>query len=177
MKKYIISLVALTSMVVTSCKKDFFNRPPEDAIAVGNYYQTTAQVQASTNALYAAPWFGWNTKVGWSITELASGNGRTGSSDVVAFGNFSVSNGNFELSAAWNSLFTVVAQSNALINNLPTSVPASVPVAVANNALGEAHLMRGLAYFYLVRVFGNVPIIENPLNDISNFQSVHTNPV
>jgi hypothetical protein len=95
----------------------------------------------------------------------------------VAFGNFSVSNGNFELSAAWNSLFTVVAQSNALINNLPTSVPASVPVAVANNALGEAHLMRGLAYFYLVRVFGNVPIIENPLNDISNFQSVHTNPV
>ncbi|WP_428330414.1 RagB/SusD family nutrient uptake outer membrane protein [Mucilaginibacter sp.] len=175
--KYIISMAAVASVVATGCKKDFFNRPPESQTTVGSYYQTTAQVQASTNALYAAPWFGFNTKVGWSISELASGNGRTGSSDVIAFGNFSVSNGNFEISAAWNSLFTVVAQANALINNLPANVPASVPANVVNNALGEARLMRGLAYFYLVRIFGNVPLVENPLTEVSNFQNVNTNPV
>jgi len=48
---------------------------------------------------------------------------------------------------------------------------------VVNNALGEAHLMRGVAYFYLVRVFGNVPLVENPLQDLSDFQTVPTNPV
>jgi hypothetical protein len=175
--KYILSMAALTGVIASGCKKDFFNRPPESQTTVGSYYQTADQVKASTNALYAAPWFGFNTKVGWSISELASGNGRTGSSDVVAFGNFSVSNGNFELSAAWNSLFTVVAQANALIANLPANVPASVPASVVNNAMGEARLMRGLAYFYLTRIFGNVPIVENPLLEVSNFQNVNTNPV
>jgi starch-binding outer membrane protein, SusD/RagB family len=175
MKKYLI--VAIAALLITGCSKEFFNRPPEDAVTVGNFYQTTAQVQASTNALYAAPWFGWNSKVGWSITELASGNGRTYSSDVAAFGDFSVSNGNFELSAAWNSLFTVVTQANGLLNNLPGSVTAAVDTSIVHNALGEAHLMRGLAYFYLVRVFGNVPIITDPLAMISSYQTVNTNPV
>lgn len=170
-------MAALTGVIASGCKKDFFNRPPESQTTVGSYYQTADQVKASTNALYAAPWFGFNTKVGWSISELASGNGRTYSSDVVAFGNFSVSNGNFELSAAWNSLFTVVAQSNALIANLPANVPSSVPATVVNNAMGEARLMRGLAYFYLTRIFGNVPIVENPLLEVGNFQNVNTNPV
>ena len=175
MKKYL--LIATTVFIFTGCKKEFFNRPPEDAATVGSFYQTTAQVQASTNALYAAPWFGWNSKAGWSITELASGNGRTYSSDVSAFGDFSVSNGNFELSAAWNSLFTVVAQANGLLNNLPGAVNASVDTAIVHNALGEAHFMRAMAYFYLVRVFGNVPLIVDPLAQISTYQTVNTNPV
>ena len=169
-------MATLVSLSTTGCKKEFFNRPPEDQYTVGGYYTTAAQVQSSTNALYAAPWFGWNTKVSWAITEMASGNGRSGSDDVKAFGNFSVSNGNFELSAAWNSLFTVVAQSNAVIYNLPT-VPASVPVSVVNNALGEAHVLRALAYFHLVRIFGNVPIIENPLDFVGSPSTIRTNPV
>ena len=175
--KYIIGTAALASVVVTGCKKDFFNRPPENQSTVGTYYQTVAQVQASTNALYAAPWFGYNTKVSWAISEMMSGNGRSGSSDVVNFGNFSVANGNFELSAAWNSLFTVIAQSNALLNNLPTAAPSSIPAPVVNNALGEARLMRAAAYFYLVRLFGNVPLVENPTALANDFQTVPTNPV
>ncbi len=179
MKKYIKYMIGMAALatVVAGCKKDFFNRPPENQSTVGTYYQTTSQVQASTNALYAAPWFGYNTKVSWSISELMSGNGRTYSSDVVNFGNFSVANGNFELSAAWNSLFTVIAQSNALLNNLPAAAPASVPAPVINNALGEARVMRAAAYFYLVRIFGNVPLVENPTAEASNFQTVPTNPV
>jgi hypothetical protein len=178
MKRYIkyMSMALVASVIATGCKKDFFNRPPENQATVATYYQTDSQVQASTNALYAAPWFGYNTKVGWSISELASGNGRTGSSDVVNFGNFSVGNGNFELSAAWNSLFTVVAQSNQLIINLST-VSASITPSVVNNALGEGHLMRGLAYFYLVRVFGNVPLVTDPASEAGNFQTIPTNPV
>jgi len=170
MKRYILSIVSFGALLITGCKKDFFNRPPEDAIVVGNFFKTNDQVAASTNALYGAPWFGYNIKVGWSITELAGGNGQTYSSDVVNFGNFSVTNTNFELSAAWNSLFTVVAQANALLVNLPAGVSSSVDTTVVNNALGEAHLMRALAYFHLVRIFGPVPIIENSLDYVDNYQ-------
>lgn len=174
--KSVMILAAFSCVGLSGCKKSFFERAPEDAITLDNYYKTDEQVLSSTNALYSVPWFGWNTKAGWAITELASGNGRTYSSDVVNFGNFSVTGDNFELGGAWNSLFTVIAQSNALINNLPVKVTAAVSKPVLNNALGEAHLMRGLAYFYLVRLWGNVPIIENSLDYVENFQ-INTNPV
>ncbi len=167
-------MAAMVSLLTTSCKKDFFNRPPQSQVTVGNYYQTTSQVQASTNGLYGSPWFGWNNKVGWAITEMSSGNGFTYSSDVNAFITWSAPNANPEIMAAWDSPFTVIAQCNGLINNMAPTI-AGVPQNMVNNALGEAHLMRGVAYFYLVRVFGNVPIVENPLKEIDNFQTVPTN--
>ena len=175
--KYIIGITAIASITAAGCKKDFFNRPPESGVTVGNYYQTTDQVNSSTNGLYGAVWFGWNNKVGWSITELSGGNGRSYSSDVSAFGDIAVPNTNPEILAAWDSPFTVIAQANGIINNLPAVVPATVPAAAVNNALGEAHLMRAVGYFYLTRVFGNVPIIENPSQDLTNFGSIPTNPV
>jgi hypothetical protein len=174
--KYITGIAAMAGMLVTSCKKDFFNRPPQSSVTVGNYYQTASQVQAATNGLYGSPWFGWNNKVGWAITELSSGNGFTYSSDVNAFITWSAPNDNPEILAAWDSPFTVIAQCNGLIVNMKPSIPG-VPQATVNNALGEAHLMRAVAYFYLVRVFGNVPIVENPLTEVSNFQTVPTNPI
>jgi len=174
--KYIFSLALLSALITSGCKKDFFNRPPESALTLGNFYQNIEQVRSSTNALYNAPWFNWNNQASWAITELYGGNARTYSSDVVNFGKFAVTGDNIVLSNGWKSLFTVVAQSNALINNLQKNVPASVPASEVNNALGEARLMRALAYFYLVRVWGNVPIIENSLDYVDNYQ-INTNPV
>lgn len=168
--KYLLGLTVVSGLTTGSCKKEFFNKPPKDAITLDSYYQTNDQVLASTNVLYSATWFGWCGKAGWSITDLSGGNGRTYSSDVVNFSNFSVTDANFELSGAWNSLFITVAQANALINNLPAKVPASVDQAVVNNALGEARLFRALAYFHLVRTWGPVPIIENSLDYVDNYQ-------
>jgi hypothetical protein len=175
--KYLTGMAAMAGVLASGCKKDFFNRPPESGVTVGNYYQTSGQVAAATDGLYGSPWFGWNNKVGWAITELTSGNGRSYSSDVGPFGNPPVPNDNTELLPAWDSPFTVIAQCNGILNNLPSSVPASVPASIVNDALGQAHLMRGVAYFYLVRTFGNVPLVENPLQDLDDFQTVPTNPV
>jgi len=180
MKTNIYILAAALITTSAGCKKSFFNRPPEDQPTVGTYYQTTDQVQSSTAILYAAPWFGLNGKAFLAIGDLQSGNaicyaGTDGAFD--AFRNFSQGNATQGIQSAWNSLFTVVAQANALLNNLPTAAPASVPKEVVNNALGEAHVMRAAAYFYLVRQFGNVPIITDPTQYVSSFQSVPTNPV
>ncbi len=177
--RYFIGAGLLMAIALVGCKKDFFNRPPENASTVGTYYQTVDQVQSSTNILYAAPWFGLNGKAFFAISELQSGNaicwaGTDGSFD--AFGAFAAGNATQAVSSAWNSLYTVVAQANALLNNLPAAA-AGVPEDVVNNALGEAHLMRAAAYFYLVRIFGNVPIITDPAPFVGTFSTVHTNPV
>ena len=174
--KYLIGLSAFVSITFIGCKKDFFNRPPENTSTVGTYYQTTAQVQSSTNILYAAPWFGLNGKAFLAIGDLQSGNaicyaGADGSFD--AFGAFGAGNATPTVLSAWNSLFTVVAQANSLLNNLP-SAASGVSATVVNNALGEAHLMRAAAYFYLVRIFGNVPIITDPAPFVGSFSTVPT---
>ena len=177
--KYLIGLSAFVSITFIGCKKDFFNRPPENTSTVGTYYQTTAQVQSSTSILYAAPWFGLNGKAFLAMGDLQSGNaicyaGADGSFD--AFGAFGAGNATQTVASAWNSLFTVVAQANSLLNNLPGAA-SGVSATVVNNALGEAHLMRAAAYFYLVRLFGNVPIITDPAPFVGSFSTVPTNPV
>lgn len=172
-----LSAVAVLSMVtISGCKKSFFDRTPQSAITIDNYYKSIPEVQATTNALYSVTWFGWCGKSGWAITDLASGNGRGGSSDIKNFFDFSVTNGNSQLESAWNALFTVVAQANAVINTLPEKVSPNVEKVVVNNALGEARLWRALAYFHLVRTFGPVPIIDNSADYIKDYQ-VNTAPI
>ncbi len=163
-------------LIIAGCKKDFFNQAPQDAITVDNYYATADQVKNSTNALYNRVWFYWNNFASYAIGEIASGNGRTYASSVVSFVTLTATADNTEVINSWNGMYTIVAQSNALINTLPLKVPATVSRPVLNNALGEAHYMRGLAYFYLVRLFGNVPIVENSLELATDFK-VNTNPV
>ena len=178
--KYLIGIGALVTIASTGCKKDFFNRPPESSLTAGNFYQTVAEVQASTNILYGNPWFGLNGKAFLAIGDLQSGNlrcdaGTDGEFDALR--NFSEGNSTTDVQSAWNSLYTVVAQCNALLTNLPVSAPSSIPGPVVNNALGEARLMRACAYFYLVRNFGNVPIVTDPTSEVTTFQTVPANPV
>lgn len=178
--KYFAGLGFALALASAGCSKSYFNRPPEDASTVGTYYQTTAEVQSSTDILYAAPWFGINGKSLLAIGDLQSGNavcyaGTDGEFD--ALNNFSEGNATEAVTNAWNSLYTVIAQANALLNNLAAGAASSVPQAVVNNAVGEARVMRAAAYFYLVRNFGNVPIITNPTSQTGDFNTVPTNPV
>ncbi len=177
--KYLISAAVIGLITITSCQKEFFNRPPENAIAVDNFYKTDQQVASSTINLYNSLWFNYVAKPGWAVCEMTSGNGRSYSSDVSDFGNLNgaITALNSQNDAAWSSLWNVVAQSNALINLMPPrATAAGVTPAVINNALGEAHFMRAMAYFHIVRLWGPVPIIENASNFLTNFQ-VNTNRI
>lgn len=158
--------VCILMLLVSACSDDFLNRPPEDSVALDNFYSSEEELMANTNVLYGTPWFNFNTKAFWAIGELTGGNARTYSGDVINFGNFTVSGDNTVLTDGWESLWGVVAQSNAMINFVPERVSASIPETAVKNALGEAHFMRAAAYFYLVRIWGAVPIIENNLDHV-----------
>lgn len=175
--KNIATLFLSAGVMLAGCSKSFFDRVPGTSVTTGSYYQTAAQLQAATAPLYGTPWFGWNNKCGWSLTEITGGNLRTWSSDVSMFGTLPVSNSNTELRTLWNSPFTVVAQCNGLINNIAVANTSGIEQSAVNNALGEAHLMRAVAYFYLVRTFGNLPLIENTSDFLTSSDSVPTRSI
>ncbi|WP_159800096.1 RagB/SusD family nutrient uptake outer membrane protein [Flavobacterium sp. MK4S-17] len=174
MKRYIRNVkflfLAFAAAAFISCSDEFLNRPGEDNISLDNYYSSNEQVEASTNGLYSRTWFNFHNKAFFAIGEIGSGNGFTYSSDVNSLRTLVISSTDLEMVNAWKSLWATVAQCNAIINFLPERVDPSVSQAYVDKALGEAHFMRGLAYFYIVRLWGPVPIIQNNLDHVSSPQ-------
>jgi len=158
--KFILASLTLV-VVLTSCSDDFLDLKPEDSFSDATFFQTDDQVTASTNALYSVPWYDFNSNTMWVIGELSSGNGRTWDPRNADFTNFAVNGNNAQIIRTWESLYAVVAQSNSVINALSKVTSPNVSGDVLNNALGEARFIRATAYFYLVRIFGSVPIIAD----------------
>lgn len=176
--KRLYKILAVTAFfaLTTSCSEEFSIRPPEDQISLDNYYATNEQVRSATNGMYARTWFQFNNKFFYAVAEVGSGNMYSGSSDVSAMRNFSLNGSDPELNNGWSSLWANVAQANLIINFLPDRVGPAVSEDVLNNTVGQAYFMRATAYFYLVRLWGPVPIIENNLDHIDNPQ-INTNRV
>ncbi|MBT28987.1 MAG: RagB/SusD family nutrient uptake outer membrane protein [Thalassobius sp.] len=148
-------------MVSGSCNEDFLDRPPEDQLVIDNFYSNPEQVNAATAALYGFPWFTINDKALWSIGDAMSGNLWTNDGNIGQFYTFGVNQNNPHLFEAWESLYRVVAYANSVILNVPQQAGESVSEELINRAVGEGKFMRATAYFYLVRLFGEVPIIED----------------
>jgi len=175
LNRYSLLLVAVTFLVFGSCQEDFTNRPSEDGISLDSYYSTNDQVSSATNGMYSRTWFQMYNKFWWAI-EVGSGNMYSGSPDVSGLKTFALNGSDPELVNGWSALWANVQQSNMIINFLAGRVGPDVDKSVLDNAIGEAYFMRATAYFDLVRLWGPVPIIENPLDYTSN-PYVNTNTV
>jgi hypothetical protein len=155
--KYIPVLAALT-LGASSCS-DFLDRPTEDSYTADNFYQTEEQCYQGVNYLYNSPWFDFQRgfiKVG----EVMSGNMYWGSSPYLTL----TTNGtDTDLINMSYSLWSVIAHSNTVYNNLAKS-PASEEVRTI--CQGECLTWKALAYFYLVRTFGEVPIIHDNTTEL-----------
>jgi len=175
MKTRNIFLIIAALLIFQCNSEEFLNRPPEDALTIDNFYQTDDQVLASTSPLYGWPWFDANDKAWWAIGEGMGGNHYTNDGDMGEMYLFAVKANSARLNEMWNSLFRVVAHSNSVINNVPQKAGAEVSEAIKSHAVAEAKFMRATAYFYLVRLWGPVPIIENNEETIADFR-VPRNP-
>ncbi|OYQ42949.1 RagB/SusD family nutrient uptake outer membrane protein [Flavobacterium aurantiibacter] len=176
LKSKFFSALLLSALLLSSCNDDFTNRPPEDSIALESFYATNEQVAKATNAMYNRTWFYFHNKFFFAIAEVGSGNMMSYSPDVNAMRNFSITGSDGELLVGWQSLWANVAQANSIINYLEARVGSGVSPEVLQNTVGEAYFMRATAYFYLVRLWGAVPIIENNV-DYVNDPLINTNRV
>ena len=63
---------------------------------------------------------------------------------------------NTNLSSAWLSLYRTIYRSNIILQNVDD---VQMSEFQKNNIIGQASFLRGLAYFNLVRLWGDVPLI------------------
>jgi hypothetical protein len=73
------------------------------------------------------------------------------------------------------SLWSVNAYCNGIIENIDLKAGKNVKESTKNTVKGEALVWKAMAYFYLVRCFGEVPIIHNNSAEIAsgNYNNVY----
>ncbi|MBO4842502.1 MAG: RagB/SusD family nutrient uptake outer membrane protein [Bacteroidales bacterium] len=154
MLKYIVTAVVVVLM--TAACENFLNRPAEDSYTTANYYQNDQQVEQSVNYLYNSPWY---DIIRFYIygSETMCGNVYQGQN---AYSTLTVNGTDQDLQNMSYSLWAVNAQCNTVINNILNSTGTATE-AVKNKAIGEALAWKAMAYFMLVRTFGDVPIIHD----------------
>jgi hypothetical protein len=152
-----ILALALILMTAGACE-EFLNRPTEDTYTVDSFYKTDEQCYQAANVLYNAPWYDFQR--GWvKIGDVMAGNIYYGTDDVYQA--FILTSSNSQLADASNSLWLVNGHSNAVIENIATKAGPDVSQAARNTVTGEAMVWKAMAYFYLVRGWGAVPIIHS----------------
>lgn len=163
MKKFIykhsktIIIIALI-FIGNACSEDFLNRPPEDAYTTDSFYTTDDQLWQSANPLYGGVWFDYQ-RAFLAIGDAMAGNANKGGTDP--FFSFAITGSTTDLLNASNSVWTAVAYCNSVIENVNTKAGPKCSPEVKNAVIGEAMVWKSMAYFYLVRMFHNVPIIHS----------------
>ena len=154
--KYVAAAMLLT-VGMTSCD-DFLDRPVEDNYNTENYYTDDASCVRGVNYLYNSPWYDFQRGF-IKIGEVMSGNMYWGSSPYM---NFSLNGTDQDLVNMSYSLWAEIGHSNTVYNSIKGS---SCSESVKNQCMGECLAWKAMAYFYLVRTFGDVPIVhDNSVN-------------
>lgn len=158
---YRSALAAFLGLASVSCD-DFLDKPAEDQYNNDNFYSNDAQCYQGVNYLYNSPWYDFQRgfiKVG----EVMSGNMYWGSSPYLTF---TLQGTDENLKDMSYSLWAVIGHSTQVYQNIANAEGPSA--AVKNATMGECLTLKALAYFFLVRTFGDVPIIHNNSEELAN---------
>ena len=169
MKKIYYIAYLLLCLTIQSCN-DFLTVYPEDKITTGTFFMSDSDFESAANGMYA-------TMTGYPSEFLPMIDGVTpfaAQTAAARCGVFSPFNGTYPMVArnldftrqTWQNMYKGIAHANNIISSNP-SRPASVSEKVFNRTLGEAYFIRGYAYFTLTNLFGDVPLIIEPQQSIT----------
>lgn len=163
MKKISLLFIAI-ALVFSSCE-DYLEIENPNAITSDKFFSSETDFQKAVAGIYNA--IRSNSALGEGsdlYSEERSDNaGRTDNQSNAGtpfqFTNFTLVPTNPEMTGHWNALYTIVSRANYVLSNIDN--PAIKFVDEKNRAIykSEALFLRALAYFHLVRKWGDVPMI------------------
>lgn len=157
---------------------DFLEESPRDEASLNQYFTEPAHAESAVNILYreGAPQMytvgGVYSGKRGMYGEYLSGffdNEYKGQEPYIQFAQQLTLNGtNIDgfSNGIWSDLYLAVARANNAIRYIPETPELSE--AEANRLMAEARFFRAYAYFFLVRLYGEIPLIEEPYEAIEN---------
>lgn len=167
MKKIYI-LCAFAGLVLASCKKQLEEKP-YSILTNTNFYTNATDAQAAINGVLSQlqPQAYYQRTI-YIMTEL-SGDCLvpllTQNQERIDMYKLTYGPTNIEITNWWQNSYKLISRANDVIANVPK---INMDVTSRNNIVGNAMFLRGMAYFDLVRSFGDVPLITAPIVSTSD---------
>lgn len=161
---FILSAVCL----LCSCS-GFLDEVPKGNVTTESYYQTEQHALSATNAIYDyliigyAPGGLWDKHYGgvffndyWVLQDLFSDNSHSNSPgvDYQSIDGMQIDPYNQPVELLWRDFYQVIKACNIVIDKVPG---IDMDVTLRNHLVAEAKFFRGMMYFDLIRMFGDVP--------------------
>lgn len=170
MMNAIKKIIYITFAIFLIGCEEFLEIVPQDQVTMANYYETEAQCLGATAPLYGFVWFNFLDKASYAIGDVYAGNMYSENKEQINFNNYTVNQNNVRVFEAWSACYSAIAHSNSTMHNLPRKATKNgVDQTVINNCVAEAKFMRATAYFYLVQLFGPIPLIEEGVKASENY--------
>ncbi|MEM9547084.1 MAG: RagB/SusD family nutrient uptake outer membrane protein [Bacteroidota bacterium] len=164
--KYIALLTV--GILFHSCGDDFLNPLPESAIVVDAFFESDDDVLAGIMGIYnAVQGVNENTNTSISnsnrgiqfeymLTEHRSDNTRSATTEgsKADFHRYLVDANNVQSEDYYASMYEIIFRANNILNFIDVADPENQSAYMA-----EAKFLRAYAYFNLVRLFGDVPMV------------------
>ncbi|MEK6480229.1 RagB/SusD family nutrient uptake outer membrane protein [Catalinimonas sp. 4WD22] len=177
--KYIskVFMLMIAGTLFYSCD-DFLEEVPRDEISLNQFFTEPAHAENAVNALYrvGAPQMYstggvYSGKRGMYGPYLSGffDNEYKGQEPYIQFAQQLTLNGtNIDgfSNGIWSDLYLAIARANNAIKYIPETPGLSD--SDANRLMAEARFFRAFAYFYLVRFYGEVPLIVEPYEAIED---------
>jgi hypothetical protein len=164
-KKYLI--LAIGSLIIFSGCSEFLEEPDKSNFTRENYFTKPEHAESIINSIYenmrnvlgggfnGAPWMMLEFATGLANTEL----GQAQNSIFVR--NLVNNSDNAYGQTYWTSHYRGIGNANLAIAKIPG---IKMDETAKKKFLGEARFLRALYYYDLVRIFGSVPLISEPID-------------
>ena len=163
--KLLSMLGGLTALALAASCDSFLDPSPSDVLAPETFYKTSSDAVAAVNGVYEqVKWSYWLAF--WYVSDVAT-------DDILASAKFG-SDGHrmsdyifdateWPLGDIWGNAYRTINRANAVLDRVPA---ITMDPALRTRLLGEAHFLRALAYFNLVRCYGDVPLLDHEVTSV-----------
>ncbi len=161
MKKNILTLLSITTVIALSSCNKFLDKKPLDASSSSTFLSNQSEMEQGLIGTYAsAMWvFPNNTPLLFAVessTDIAMKRGGN-AEDNIAMGDAGPFLFNNSVpSTCWNQAYKLVQRANQQIAGMENG-KASVSAATFNRIKAEAQVLRAWGYYHLIGWFGDVP--------------------
>lgn len=168
--KKIFSLITMAILLtMPSCKDDFIELTPVSTVSTDALYKTDRDFQDAVTGIYGVyqsqyqnMWLYGDMRGDDSWDELVKGT-------AAAMDLFTINNDDGVIRSTWRNYYNIINRANMLLAKIENADPAVVKNK--DRHIGEAKFLRALAYFDMVRIFGDVPMVTKPLEIEESYQS------
>ncbi|GAC1372302.1 MAG: RagB/SusD family nutrient uptake outer membrane protein [Hymenobacter sp.] len=174
------ALLTLGLLGSSSCTKDYLELQPRNAASTETFYKTQTDAIQATNAAYAQlQQAGMVNHALWAMDIMSDNSfvGGGGAADGIEFqqlDNYTIPTSNPVITEHFQRAYLGIGAANQVLQHVPDIT--AIDAAIKKRSLGEAQFLRALYYFYLVRAYGDVPLVLTPARSPAEAASVSRTP-